>query len=105
VTPSQIEEWYPNASENRRTTMRREQRMHRREYKRWSGLARFAYNAGLISLGLGFIAALAPRDFTTGRIVAVVLASAAVSAECFWLVQSLYRTGARDLPEVGPELK
>ena len=105
VTPSQIEEWYPNASANRRTMMRREQRLYRSEYRRWSDRSRSAYNVGLVTLGLGLASALIPPDFTEGRQIVFGLALVGVVVECLWIGHGEFaKHPSPALPEVGPEL-
>jgi hypothetical protein len=105
VTPSQLEEWWPDfADRGRLELLRREQRYCKDQFKLWSNRARCAYDAGLIALGLGVTVLLIPPgpvDFT--RVCAIVLAAVAVASEAAWIRNKRTRQSNPELPEVGPE--
>jgi hypothetical protein len=105
VTPSQLEEWWPDFRDQRRLDLlRREQRYFKDRFKLWSNRARCAYDAGLLGLGLGVTALLVPQgqiDFL--RVCAIGLAAAAVVCEAAWIVNTRTRQSQPVLPEIGPE--
>lgn len=111
VTPSEIEEWWPDHQEpGRRELLRREQRWHRREYESWSSRARYAYDLGLLLLLLGIAALLVPASglhyASNGRLAAIALALAGLAAEAAWIVRTtIWRPAIRNWPPPpGPEL-
>ncbi len=87
--------------------LRRTQRHHRHRFKKWSSLARWAYNIGLLVFLLGVASVLVPKgglgDASIGRLAVVVLALAAVIVEAFWILSDQFRRKTLELPEVGPE--
>jgi hypothetical protein len=103
VTPSQLEEWWPDFA-SRLTSLRREQRYYKDRFKLWSNRARYAYDVGLVALGLGVIALLVPASHIAFfRLVAIILAAVAVVAEIAWIINTRTRQPEATLPEVGPE--
>ncbi len=108
VTPSEIEEWWPDPSETAtRDHLRRVQRDHRRSFRRWSTPARYSYDLGLLCFLLGVTSLLAPRagHVSDGRLAVVALALAAFVGELLWIALSNIPRKLSGLPEVGPEWK
>ena len=86
VTPSEIEEWWPDADAATREELRRVQRQHRVNYRLWSNSARNADNVGLVFFMAGFTSALVqPGSVDAGRRVAAIIAALCVTGEICWL--------------------
>lgn len=104
VTPPEIEMWFPDPTDNLRDEMRREQRYHRVEYRKWSDLTRLAYNLGLLFLLLGIWVALVPPDpIERGRYLPIALAALAFAAEAAWVLWSTYFRPTEDEPLEFPD--
>jgi hypothetical protein len=100
VTPSQIEEWWPNHEQpSVHERLRREQRYHHQEYKKWARLARSAYNVGVLAFVLGIAALLVPkpgiRHMSDGRLTVFVLALAAFACEVAWISWTALGAGSK----------
>jgi hypothetical protein len=109
VTPADIEMWWPNPTEHKKNTLRREQRYHRAQYLMWSDRARVAYNLGILLLALGFAVALIPAGHVSaGRWTAAGFAFLAFLAEAVWTAHSTFgwfwRARPVELPLVGPDI-
>jgi drug/metabolite transporter (DMT)-like permease len=113
ATPPDIEAWWPDHDRpERRETLRREQRYHRREYDTWASRARWAYNVGLVCFLLGVAALLVPpssphHNIPNGRLAVIALALAATFAEICWIIYTEWeaKQPPRDWPPVpAPEL-
>jgi MFS family permease len=91
VTPREMADWWPDAyGEYRQEELRWELREHRREYKKWANLARYAYNFGLLAFAAGFTCAIIPRgSISGGRLAAIILAIIAVIAEACWIANDV----------------
>jgi len=93
ATPSDIEQWFPDAeTKARRIELRREQREHRMNFTKWSNLARRAYNCGIATLLLAIVVAMVPPDaISRGRYVVIAVALSAFLAEVSWIAYDEYR--------------
>ena len=86
-TPSEIEQWWPDATEGyRQKRMRDEQRADKGAFDRWTKLARWTYDLGIVALLIALSLLLAPapgsegpneRWFTVGIFAVCALGEAA----------------------------
>jgi MFS family permease len=105
VTPSELEDWWPDAaSPSRRRALRREQRYYHSRFRHWAVGARYAYNLGILALGLAVVALLVPHGSVShGRRDVIIVAGLAFLAELAWIAATLVRHEEPELPEVSPE--
>lgn len=106
VTPSEMEDWWPDhEAPLRRTALRREQRYHVAQFRSWTVRARRAYNTGILALSLGVALLVVPHGhISLGRAVVIIAAGLAFAAELAWVVKPLVYSSEPELPEVGPEV-
>jgi hypothetical protein len=108
VTPSEIEEWYPDSDvPSMRQHLREQQRWHWREHTTWAGRATLAYDAGLASFLLALATITVPTgpldDVSRGRWAVVAVALLGVIAELAWIAETRWPRTQSELPKVGPE--
>jgi hypothetical protein len=99
VTPTQILEWWPEASEGRLEMLRREQRHHMKRFGVWANRTRIAYNAGILLFLAALPVLLVPQESLRDnevRLVAVIVAVVGLLAEGAWIVGASDWTRALD---------
>ena len=63
VTPGELEEWRPDPTEDKRIELlEQEQKNALEKFERWSNLARWAYNFGILAFGAGVVFLLVPAN-------------------------------------------
>jgi hypothetical protein len=94
VTPSDIEQWWPDAHDPaRHALLIREQHRHHANYKTWSSRARLAYDIGIVAFLAALTTALVPPgNVSGGRYVAIVAAGVGTLAEIFWIAKDVLAT-------------
>jgi hypothetical protein len=96
VTPPEIEAWHATPiGAGSREIMRREQRYYYAEHERWSDLASYAYDFGLLFFLVGVTAATVPNGglsaASDGRLAVFALALAGVVGEFIWIANGARR--------------
>jgi uncharacterized membrane protein len=101
VSPSEIEQWWPDADESdRKTMLQGEQGAHQCAYNKWANQARHAYNFGILFFLAGFTAALIPQGaVSTGRLIAILSALAGVTVEFCWIANDATQRRSKPKPE------
>lgn len=99
VTPSDIEQWWPDAKDpTRHAELVYEQHRHHANYRTWSNRARYTYDAGILAfLSALTIALVPPGDISSGRYVAITAASVGTLAEMAWIGNDLVPSLSRRL--------
>lgn len=109
VSPTQIEEWWPDQDEATDHYRRRVQRAHWDGFFQWANRARWAYNVGLLLLAAALATITAPKTqthqhITSGRWLVVAVACLGFAAEALWIVLAYFRRNPDViLPDVRPE--
>jgi hypothetical protein len=91
VTPSQIIEWYPELktkgefAEFRVARIREEQWRYVSLFKRWVERMRIAYHTGILLLLLAIGVTLVPREWSSWRLVALILCALGLAIEATWI--------------------
>jgi len=91
VTPDQLKEWWPDATEQDRLEMlKTEQAEHAASFNTWGRRARIAYNFGLLCLLAGLtVLAIPPASANPpARWAAVGVGAIAFALELSWVVAS-----------------
>ncbi len=88
-TPSEIEQWWPDANEDyRRTRLYQEQAADREVFGQWTRLARWSYDLGIVALLTALSLLLAPAAGSQGaneRWVTAGIFAACALAEAVWI--------------------
>jgi MFS family permease len=83
VTPSEVVEWCPDNTDERRRLI---QRVHQRGARTWTSRFTRLYQIGIIALFVGVALALVPQGDASGvRVAAVVLAGLGAAMELMWI--------------------
>jgi hypothetical protein len=91
VTPDQLKEWWPDATEqNRLEMLKTEQAEHADSFNTWGRRARIAYNFGLLCLlaGLTVLAVPPASANPPARWAAVGVGAIALALELSWVIAS-----------------
>jgi hypothetical protein len=87
ITPSEILEWYPNASDERIAELEIEQKTHHANHQTWADRARWTYNLGILLFLAGLVVALVPPGtVSNGRLAVVAIILLGFSLEAAWML-------------------
>jgi hypothetical protein len=95
--PSDILEWWPDATDEEVTGLREEQRMLTDKYRRWASVFRRSYNLGLLLLIAAVTMIMMPPSHShheVERWIGFSILAAAFGAELLWMVGAWVRKGA-----------